>query len=98
MQTDQKLELMFVHVVGALQVAKPHRYAPIVATARVVKAVGIGDIIHDEGGGLAVPDSIVPPEEHIGLGDIFHLNFDHGSPAGTPKIFVGDINEVGVLD
>jgi hypothetical protein len=96
MQSDQKFDHMFVHVAGAFEVAKPHRYAPIVATCCAVKAVGIGDIKHYECGGLIPPELVVQPEELIGLGDIIHLNFDHGLPPGTPEVFVGDIHEVGI--
>ena len=97
MQTDQKLDHMFVHVAGAFEVAKPHLYAPVVATGCVVKAAGIGDIKHYECGGLISPELIVLPEELLGLRGIIHLNFDHGFPLGTPEVFVGDIHEVGVL-
>ena len=87
---------MFVHVAGAFEVAKPYRYAPIIAAGCVVKAFGIGDIKHYECSGLIPPELVVLPEELIGLGDIVYFNFDHGLPTGTPEVFVGYIHEVGV--
>ena len=97
MQTDQKLYHMFVHVAGALEVAKPHLNTPIVAAGCAMKTVGISDIIHYECGGLTMPELVVLPEELIGLGDIGHLNFDQGLPPGPPEVLVCDIHEVGVI-
>jgi hypothetical protein len=97
MQTDQKLDHMFVHVAGALEVAKPYLHSPIVATSCAVKTFGICDIKHYECGGLTPPELIVLSEELIGLGDIVHLNFDHRLPCAPPEVFVSDIHEVGVL-
>ena len=97
MQTDQKLYHSFVHVAGAFEVAKPHLYAPIVATGCVVKAADIGYIKHYECGGLIPPELVVLLEELIGLGDIIHLNFNPGLPHGTPEVFVCDIHKVWVL-